>query len=493
MTLTQFLNILRARAGLVLLVTLTLVVAAAALALALPRRYDAVTGVVVEPMGAGAASDSGAASGRGNPADTQADIIASYGVAARVVDALGLTRRPDPMRLVAGAGALHRLRALAAGLFPGERAEPGGSLRDRLAGQLLEHLHVRSNGDSRVVKVTYSAPEAGFAAQVANAFVREYLASTAEVGTQPAERTAQLFDRQLAKLRDRLQKAEQRVSKFQQKTGIVAAGDGLDTENARLGSLSSQLVTVQSRDYEARARQRRLQQFVSAGAPESDVPPEVLDSATVQQARQQVVQAQADLGALARRVGPNHPLYQAAETKLERARAGYRSQMLSAARGQLANAESSGGEVAALRAEMTRQREKVLALKGAYAQLAVLKSEADSAREAYEAAAKRLAQTRIQGQAAQNASATVLYEATPPTRPASPKAGLMLEAALLGGIALGIGAALWAETVDRRVRSGADIVELLGVPVLATLYPRARLRRPAAPRLYGPNLPRLAR
>ena len=53
----------------------------------------------------------------------------------------------------------------------------------------------------------------------------------------------------------------------------------------------------------------------------------------------------------------------------------------------------------------------------------------------------------------------------------------MLEAALLGGLTLGIGAALWAETLDRRVRSDADIVELLGVPVLATLYPRARLGR----------------
>ena len=149
--------------------------------------------------------------------------------------------------------------------------------------------------------------------------------------------------------------------------------------------------------------------------------------------------------------------------------------------------------MAALRADMARQRKKVLALKGAYAQLAVLKNEADSAREAYDAAAKRLAQTRIQTQAAQNASATVLSQATPPTRPASPKTGLMLEAALLGGLALGIGAALWAETVDRRVRSASDIVELLGVPVLATLHPRARLRRPAVPRLYGPNLPRLAR
>ena len=225
MSLMQFITILRARAGLVLFVTLALVGIAVALAIVLPRRYDAVTGVVVDPMGAGAASDSGAAYGRGNPADTQADIIASYGVAARVVDALGLTRRPDSMRLIAGGGALHQLRVLAAGLFGSDRAERGETLRDLLAGQLLKHLHVRSNGDSRVVKVTYSAPEPQFAAKVANAFVREYLASTAEVGTQPAERTAQLYDRQLAKLRDRMQETEQRVSKFQQKSGIVAAGD----------------------------------------------------------------------------------------------------------------------------------------------------------------------------------------------------------------------------------------------------------------------------
>ena len=493
MSLTQLLLILRARAGLVFVIAATLLGLAAAVALSLPKRYQAEASVLVDPMSAALSGDGGGGWARENPAATQADVIASYGVALDVVKALDLTRRTDAIRLIAGSGPLHWLHVFVAELLPGSPGGRQASMKDWLATQLLDKLHVHTSSDSRVVKVAYSSPDAGFAAQVANAFVQAYLRSAAQVGTAPAERTAQLFDRQLPLLQQRLQQAEDRLSAFERKTGLVSAGQGLDAENARLADLSSQLVQAQSLDYVARAKQRRLQRFIRGGVPESEAPTEVLDSPAVQQSQQQVVQAQADLSTLSHRLGPNHPLYRAAETKLQRAQSDYRQQMLAVARGLLGSARNSAEQVAQLRAAERQQRSKVLGLKNAYAQRDVLQSDVDNARQAYQDAAQRLAKTRMQGEAAQNASATLLDSATPPLRPAGPKVGLILGIALLAGMALGIGAALWQETLDRRVRAPLDIVELIGLPVVAVLQGRARARR--APLLLGApsRVPRLIR
>ncbi len=493
MCLTQLLVILRARAGLALAIAATVLALAAMVALSIPKRYQAEASVMVDPMSAALSGDSGGGWTRENPAATQADVIASYGVALAVVKALDLEHRPAAIRLIAGSGPLHWLRVALAQLLAGSPGGRRASMTDWLATQLLDGLHVRSSGDSRVVKVMYASPDPELAAQVTNAFVQAYLGSVARVGTAPAERTAQLFEGQLPVLQQRLQQAERRLSEYERKTGLVSAGQGLDSENARLADLSSQLVQAQSLAYVERAKQRRLQRFIDGGASGSDAPPGVLDSPAVQQSQQAVMQAQGDLNALAQRLGPNHPLYRAAERKLQRAQADYRQQMLAVARGLLGSAGNAAEQVAELRAAERQQRARVLGLKGANAERAVLQSEVVNARQAYEAAAQSLAQTRIQGEAAKNASATLLDPATPPLRPASPRVGLILGIALLAGIALGIGAALWQETLDRRVRSQLDLVELIGVPVIAILQRRARPLR--APLLLGApsGVPRLLR
>ncbi|MGE5131168.1 MAG: hypothetical protein ACM3IK_16160, partial [Sphingomonadaceae bacterium] len=333
MSLKQLLQILRARAGLVLFITCVVLGGVTAVTLSLPKRYEAEAGVLVNPMGTSRLGDTDSPGSRDDPTATQADIISGYGVALRVVGSLGLTRRPEAIRLVTGAGPLRNLQVLLSHVLPGRAPRRPESLDDWLATQLLKKLQVRANTGSRVVKVAYSSTDPAFAAEVANAFVQAYLRSTAQVGTEPAERTAKLFDQQLASLRQRLQEAEERVSDYERKSHLVSDGQGIDAETTRLSDLSSELVRVQSREYEARAKQRRLERFIGNGAPESDAPPEVLESPAVQESRQQVVQAQADLSALSRRVGPNHPLFVGAEAKLRRARAAYRQQMLAVARG----------------------------------------------------------------------------------------------------------------------------------------------------------------
>jgi capsular polysaccharide biosynthesis protein len=63
----------------------------------------------------------------------------------------------------------------------------------------------------------------------------------------------------------------------------------------------------------------------------------------------------------------------------------------------------------------------------------------------------------------------VLNYALPPHRHAKPKVMINMILSIFLGSMLGVGCALVAELMDRRVRSPFDISELLAIPVLAVV------------------------
>lgn len=112
------------------------------------------------------------------------------------------------------------------------------------------------------------------------------------------------------------------------------------------------------------------------------------------------------------------------------------------------------------------EKKKVLELNRARDQLAVLMKDAESAQRAYDHAIQRFSPTSLEGQANQ-AGAAVLNPAVPPTDPWFPRLPLNMTAALLLGLALGVGIAFTAEMMWPRIRSGDELAVTFVAPVLA--------------------------
>jgi uncharacterized protein involved in exopolysaccharide biosynthesis len=72
---------------------------------------------------------------------------------------------------------------------------------------------------------------------------------------EPAKRSAGWFDMQLTELRERLDKAQSRLTSYQQDKGIIAIDERLDTETSRLAELSKSLVTAQAELVDVQNRQ----------------------------------------------------------------------------------------------------------------------------------------------------------------------------------------------------------------------------------------------
>lgn len=491
MNFGQFLTILRARSGLVLAVITATLAVTASVTMLLPKRFEAISSVVVDPKSANpvGGTDSPFLPSADSIVSTHLDILGSPNVALKVIDKLKLEANPQAAAFLAAAGPLSKAREFIANLFPDEGPGRPQSIRNWMADRLLQNLQLTSRRDSRLIKVAYSSPDPEFSAAVSNAFVRAYLESLLQLRVNPVKLGGSRFDEQLKELKRNLEVAQNKVMTFQQEKGIVATDERMDVENARLADLSTQLVAAQGQSYASQSRQRHLREFLAKGLGEA--PPEVLNSPSVQQLKQEVSQREAKINELSKKIGPNHPLYQAAAADMERVKTRLNEEMRVAGRGYLVDSSVAGQSEGAIRGTLEKQRAKVFRLKADRAVLGMLMQDADSAQRTYNNALDRYTQARVQSDI-DSANGSVLDSAVVPAKAASPKVALIMAAALVVGLMLGIGAALFSETANRYVRSEQDIVEIVGLPVLALLSPKA-VRQQRLPQLSGPvvySLPR---
>jgi chain length determinant protein EpsF len=355
-----------------------------------------------------------------------------------------------------------------------ERARSAGSLREWIADRLISNLEVEFARTSNVFRINYEAPDAGDAALMANAFADAYIQTTIELKMDPARRQSGWFDEQIVGLRKRLEAAQAKLSDFQRENTLVTTDGRLDLESARLAGMSTELVTAQAEASDARARRDQMKLALEAGRTEEL--PDVVRNGLVQSMKADLTRAEGKLAEAAERYGSNHPQYVAAAAEVSSLRRRMFAE-LQTARGSIEQAAQIANQRAAqMQAGLEEQKRRILELKRASDERDVLNRDVESAQRTYDAATQRASAVRLESQLDQGTVA-VLAPAMPPLDPARPRPLLNTVAALLFGLALGVGLAIAAEWRDRRVRAGADIPAATGIPLLVEFPPPPRTRQ----------------
>ncbi|WP_426100682.1 chain length determinant protein EpsF [Massilia sp. TSP1-1-2] len=459
MKLFQFLLILLARRRIIFATVLVTVALTFLVSVLLPKSYNATASVLLNYKGmdtlTGIVIPSQLLPGY---MATQIDIISSKNVAGRVVDRLKLASSPE---------VLERFRASTGG---------EGSVRDWLADLLLKNLDVVPSRESSVVEINFRSSDPRFAAGIANAFADEYQKLSVELKAEPMKKAAAYFNEQTRLLRDNVEAAQSRLSKYQQERGIVSIDSRVDVELNRLGDLSAQLVAAQAQAMEAASRQGMA---LGERAAES---PDVAASPVVQNLKVQLASAETRLAEVGARLGSNHPQYRSVRAEVDKIRTLLGAQLASASNSVSNNAQILKQRAGALRAALEAQKTRVLELNRNHDELGVLVKDVESAQRAFDAAAQRFSQTKIEGQSEQS-DISVLNPATAPSGAAAPRVMLNTMVALFLGAMLGLAFALLAEMLDRRVRSDADVVDVLQVPVFGVIDWRAPTRARRNPML----------
>ncbi|WP_116091303.1 GNVR domain-containing protein [Sphingomonas crusticola] len=448
MTFLQFLYLLRARMGAIVIAAAIGAMLAIGWIFASARTFDATAQLLVnvrapETVGSQSFADQLAP----DYLSTQVDIIRSRRVALAVVKALGLDT--DAKQRAAF------------------RASKSSSFQDFLINRIRAGLSVAPVSTSRVVSLTYSAADPQFAAAAANAYASAYQDTNLKLQTEPARQSVASYEAQARAVQDQIAEAQRALSEKERFLAITSDSDQSDAEINRLNSLSGQLATAQAEAATLGAR-------ASNGAL-----PDAIASPVTQGIQGELAKLEAQRAQLASYAGPNNLDLIQINRQIAALRDQLSQQHRLVAQSASAAAAQGGMSVGRLSAEVAAQRGRAIGARANRDAVALLKDQVANLKQTYEQIVTRRAQLGILSEGSQT-NVSVLSFATTPVKPAWPRPFVMLALGLVAGTFAGIGYSIIAEMADQRLRKVEDIEAWLGVRSLGAIRrgahePRRRL------------------
>ena len=455
MDFSQFLLALRARRKTFLLVLAATVVTAIAVALIVPKNYVASSTILIDSPSDQTLSPAERMSPRERTGylQTQVDLLMSGRVAKRVIRDIKYVQLP--------------------GIREQYESETGGmgTIEDWAVLNLQKKLKVDAAA-SNVVTVSYGSPDPKFSADVANAFAKAYVETALELRTEPSREAAAWFEDQVKGLRSAVSQAQEKLTAYQKAKGITSVDERGDIETTRLAELSTQLLQARNATYDAQSRYKHAEQFLSGSSSTgasnlaaADTLPEVMSSAPVQALKAALVAAETRLEQSAADLGPNHPQYRRNLQEVQGLRTNLAAEMKKVVAGLKNAAQQSRQREEELKAAYQAQQDKLLQMRDARVELAVMARDVDNAQRTYDTALTRYLTSKVEARA-QTTNLALLTPAAAPLEPKSPKVGLISGLSVLVGLLLAAGVVFLLESTDRRVRSRGDLEARLAVPAL---------------------------
>jgi uncharacterized protein involved in exopolysaccharide biosynthesis/Mrp family chromosome partitioning ATPase len=438
--LADVLEMLRAKAGLILRTTALVVAVACVIVSQLPSTYSSSAVVMLDPRKNTVADLQAVLSALPtDPASiqNQIQILESRDLAAKVIGKLDLYNDPEfngalqpsiGSTIVAALNPKHWLA--------GPPAPPDPAvLRDTIIDNFLSHLSADSVGLSTTVSVTFTSRDRAKAALIADTLAQTYIDSLTDTKLNASEATSAWLTARIRELGAQVQAQEAAALTYRAQHNLDSSAAGTALIEQQLGGINGQIIQARADLSAKTAIYEQVSRLVQEGHP-ADVS-QIIASPLIIQLRTQ----QADLlkaeAALTITYGPKHPKRIAAENQLrdldqkigeEAARiASALANDVAVARAQLGSLQ---GSLAAT--QRTVSDKDLVAVK-----LRALEADAASSRKLYESFLGRLHAIQDQD-GLQTPDAHLISHAAMAAGPTSPPKMLIVLASIPAGLLLGV-------------------------------------------------------
>ena len=475
---------LRRRVWLIVLLTALGGAIGAGIALLLPRQYDAVATIQIDPRKKTIVSlDAVLPDIAGDTAtiESQVEVIKSKVIALKVIDALGLRHDPefdgvpattapgsaareaarnDARRSIEAAEAIRRVTGPDATTIGSDRPE-----RDAVTAVFASRLKAVRIRNSLVVEITFRSKDPVKAARIANTIAEVYIRDQIDMKIKATGLAADLLAPKLDGLRAKLTEAEQKVARFKSENGIIDAEGQLLSEK-HLARMLEQSVTARTVTAEARARYEQMQAILRSGN-RTNVG-EVIQSPSIRTLKDQLARSTKQEAELLTKYGLKHPEIAKVRAQI----ADIEGQISSETDKILVNVKNEY-EVAADRERMLEQNLSQLksqqsVTKEMTVQLRDLERESETSRKVFEAFLARYKQT-LETQDLHLPDARIVEKADVPSTAAAPKRKQIALIGLVLGLGLGMGLAALMELMRTGLSRSEETEAVLGLPLLATV------------------------
>jgi capsular exopolysaccharide synthesis family protein len=415
---------------------------------------------------------------------TQYSILKSRGLARRTIDAMKLWDSPEfgggteqqktSFSIVGTVtGAAGWVKSLVSSP-PAKAFTPAAgetARQSRVIDALLGGLTVTPIRNSSLVDVRFASPNPEMAAAVANTLARQYIEQNLEYKFLSTKEASDWLGQQVAIERKKLEASEQALQRYREKGDAVALEDRQNIVVQRLADLNAAYTKARTDRFEKEALYNQLKSLQNDRAA-LDTFPAILSNTFIQQLKSQLADLQRQQAQMGERLGEKHPemiklnsAIQSTEAKLQ----GELGKVVQSVRNEFLSAQSQERSLAA---ELEAQKAGALALNRKGIEYGVLRREAESNKQMYEALMQRAKETGISGEL-KASNIRVVDEAEIPRNPIRPRKAMNLFLGLFGGLVAGIGLAFFVEYIDNRIKNPDEIKQVLGLSFLG-LVPALR-------------------
>lgn len=381
---------------------------------------------------------------------SQMSVLKSQDVALRVVTSLNLQDRPEFDSLKQkGVGKIKQL-LLNFGFGVDPRLQtPQQRALDRLTGGLA----VYQIPDSNVVAVKYSSTDPRTAAEVANALVKIYAASTAETNSQPTTRARDWIAGQIEDLRRKVAASDASIEEFRSQAGLLQ-GENSTLGTQELSELNTQITLAEAARTEAEERAKSIKNVLATkGTVVGST--DVLNSTIVQSLREQQVASARRVAELSATYLPSHPKMIAAQNDLRNIDRQIRGEALKLVDSLDQQARIAEAREKSLRARLEEMKGRESTANLASVKLKALERESAADKALLESLLLRYADASArQDLSTQPGMARIIQHAAIPTSPSFPKPGPLVLLITLAGLAFSLGLSFLMEIMAAANRLG---------------------------------------
>ncbi len=420
---------------------------------------------------------------------SQLEILKSRSIAEKVVTKLNLISHPEfdprqqkePLIKFSPVGFI---KGLVKDMMPESMKQPVVELTEEeieelifqgVVAQVMVGTTISEHKQSLFVSISFDAKSPKLAAQIATEIGNTYIKSGFEANLQMTEKAVGWLTERLSGLKEKLSESEQKLIEYRKHENLLDV-QGTQTISAReLDEISSKLIEARRDRSKLQSVYSQIHQAKKGGIEQYESIAGILDSPSVQHAKNSHHDAQNTVAELSKRYGLKHPKMQSAMANYEKAKVNYLSRLKSVARGIEGQYRAAQSSESALRQDMKSSKQEIRTINTKGYKLRELEREVETNRQLYNTFFTRFKETS-ETSGMNTANARIVDAATTPQIPVKPKKKLIVIIALIFGLGIGVVLAFLKEALNNTIRNPADVELKLQTPLLGIL-PLQKLKK----------------
>jgi polysaccharide biosynthesis transport protein len=398
---------------------------------------------------------------------TEMAVMQSDTVLLRVAKRLDLPRRKPFNRLKS-----FRMEPPPAGSFALTLLQ-----QDDLLQTMKDNLKVSIFPGTTLVEVHFKSPDPALASEIPNAIVDAYIEQDLGASSAGEARVAAWLASEMRDLRTQAADAQTKLAEFQRANHVVGIDESQNILVDRLRLLNQQLTDAEADQIVKESLYRVAQTH------DPTLLASLSQGATLQILRAQQVDIQNQYHQVASKYGPGYTKVHELKDQLDEVNADIDTESNKIEKRFQEEYLSSKKSEEDLRASFQTQEQAFYKLNEGAAQFAMLRHDATSTRDLYDALQYKLKEAGI-SETLKSTMIRIIDNARQPAIPVQPKVPLVLAIGIFVGMVGGVGMALAVDSLDDTIRASIEVEDTLHLPVLAAVphitFPEARTAEQAA-------------